>query len=72
MYAVAQLSEGLLKFFGMLRLGNVLREIIKFFAFDSLQNYELKHLQTLFDEECSELLLKGSRPNCNSCRIQAK
>jgi len=46
-----------------------LREVIKFSAFDSLQNYELKHL---FDEEFSELMLKGSRPNCNSCRIQAK
>jgi len=56
----------------MLWLGNVLREVIKFSTFDSVQNYELKQPQTLFDEECSELLLKGSRPNCNSCRIQAK
>jgi len=56
----------------MLLLGNVLREVIKFSAFDSLQNYELKHLQTLFDEECSELLLKDSMPNCNSCRIRAE
>ena len=64
--------KGLLIFFGMLWLVNVLREVIKFSAFDSVQNYELKQPQTLFDEECSELLLKGSRPNCSSCRIQAK
>jgi len=56
----------------MLGLGNVFKEVIKFFAFGSLQNNELKHPQTLFDEGCSELLRKGSRPNCISCRIQAE
>jgi hypothetical protein len=55
----------------MLWLGYVLREVVKFSAFDSLQNYELKQLKPkIFYKECSELLLRGSRPNCNICNIQ--
>jgi hypothetical protein len=66
MYVVAYLSKGQATAWECFERG------YKNFAFDSLQNYGLKQLQTLFGEECSELFQKGSRPNCNSCRIQAE
>jgi hypothetical protein len=50
-----------------------IRENMKASATDSLGYYELKQHRAEFDEECSKLLdHKGSRLNCNSCRIQVK
>jgi hypothetical protein len=49
-----------------------MRENMNTPATESPGYQELEQYKPWSDEECSELLIKGSRLNCNDCRIQVK